>query len=331
MISGIENFKSPISFSDCEVIANDAGRQRVAPAVTVLISLYNYSAYIESCLESVRASRSEGLPGGFEVLIVDDGSTDSSVAVVEKYLATHSLPIRLLIKRANSGVVDTRNIGLLAARAPLIFALDADNEIRPECLLAHYQAITASGCAMIYGWINRFDHVTRKSLGLMSNKEWEVRKLVSGPYIDTMAMFRKEPVIRLGGYSPEYGSFLPPWEDYDLWLKLAQAGYTGKMIPQVLSDYRVHGQSLVQRTRPMQRELAVYLSKKFRPLVELHDDLPTLFGTSRNELATLSGAGGWLPASPGKKKSKFIHRLLGRKICRSLGKRLAEISRWIYP
>lgn len=325
--------ETPLSVSDCELIANEAGRQCVAPAVTVLISLYNYSAYIEGCLESVRASKADELPGGFEVLIVDDCSTDSSVAVVEKYLAAHSLPIRLLLKRVNSGAVDTRNIGLLAARAPLIFVLDADNEIRPDCLSAHYHAIISSGCTMVYGWINRFDHVTRKSLGLMSNEEWDVRKLIAHPYIDTMAMIRKEPVIRLGGYSPEHGLFLPPWEDYDLWLKLAQAGHTGKMIPQILSDYRVHPQSQIEGTKDWQRqrELAVYFSKKFRVLVAAHDDLPVLFGVPRNELAISSGTGGWMAKRSGNEKPKLIHRLLGKKMCRSLGKRLAKICRWLYP
>src|ERR1700677_1466769 len=123
--------KSPaLSIKGCEVIANETIKNCPNPAVTVLISLYHYSAYIEGCLESVRASRTEDLPGGFEVMVVDDGSTDESVKVVERYMAKHALPLCLIKKPLNSGLADTRNVGLKMARSRFIFILDADNEIR---------------------------------------------------------------------------------------------------------------------------------------------------------------------------------------------------------
>src|SRR5579871_6180901 len=115
-----------------EIIANDASRQCVTPSVSVIISLYNFARYIGDCLDSVLASRAENLPGGFEVIVVDDSSTDDSAKMVETFLAENSLPLRLVKKNVNTGVADTRNIGLLLARAPFIFMLDADNKIRPN-------------------------------------------------------------------------------------------------------------------------------------------------------------------------------------------------------
>ena len=315
-----------------EVVTNAASRACPQPSVSVLITLYNYSAYIGACLDSVLATRMEEFPGGFEVVVVDDCSTDSSVSVVEAYMQTSPMPICLVKKSANCGLADARNTGLLVARASLVFILDADNKIRPDCLAAHYRALATSDHAMTYGIINQFDHATGQSIATMSHCQWNVRELISRPCIDAMAMIRKEAVQAVGGYSPEYGTILPQgWEDYDLWLKLAQAGHTGKLIPQILSDYRVHSQSMLQSTWPYQRELAAYFSRKFNKLVYLHDDLPTLFGVSRRELAIASGAGSWLQPRPVGRPQKWIHRVLGKKMCRSLCKRLSALYHWLYP
>ena len=314
-----------------ELVANEASRARSNPAVSVLITLYNYSAYITSCLDSVRASKAENLPGGFDVLVVDDGSTDNSVQVVEQYLKTHDLPICLVKKGRNTGLADSRNTGLQMARAPLVFILDADNEIQPECLAAHYATMVGSDYALAYSHINRFSHVTRQSLGLMSDQEWDVRRLVSSSCIDAMAMVRKEAVLRVGGYSTEYGTVLPQgWEDYDLWLKLAQAGYCGKMIPQVLSDYRVHEQSMVHGTKNSRLKFAQYFLKKFCFLAQQYADTDSLFGFSRRELAIAEQLGRF-QTRPKSWDQKIIHQLLGRKMSRSLCKRLAAVYSWLYP
>ena len=317
-------------------LTNRASRDCLHPAVSVVITLYNYASYISGCLDSVQASRTEGLQGGFEVIVVDDASTDSSVRVVEEYMADHPLPVCLVKKTLNSGVSDARNMGLQAARAPLVFMLDADNAIRPDCLQAHHHAIVSSGCAMSYGIINRFDNATRETVGTTLPQEWNVRELVSRPYIDAMAMIRKEPVLQLCGYSPEYDGRIAPqgWEDYDLWLKLAQAGHSGKLIPQVLSDYRVHSDSMIHkihRTDSSRRELALYFSRKFHSLVQLHPDLPELFGFSRRELQTTNRQPVRPPARPKTTSQKVAQGILGRKLSRSISKRLASAYSWMHP
>jgi glycosyltransferase involved in cell wall biosynthesis len=321
-----------------EITDNAALANCPSPAVSVLISLYNYSAYIAGCLDSLRAAKTDGLPGGFEVMVVDDGSTDNSVAAVEKYMAASPLPIRLVKKLANSGLADTRNIGLLLARAPLVFILDADNTIRPDCLREHYRALAGSDHAMAFGIINRFDHDTGASVGTMSHHEWEVARLLAGPCIDAMAMVRKDAVLHVGGYSAECGKLiiagkiLPQgWEDYDLWLKLAQAGYSGKFVPQILSDYRVHRQSMLHSLMSFNDQMAIYFTKKFLPLVHQHNSLPVLFGVPRRDLAVLCAAGKGLQFTAQKRPMRLIQRVLGKKLTRSLCKRLAELYCWLHP
>lgn len=328
----IETIKVSATDDAWEEVVNPAGHACREPAVSVIISLYNYSAYITGCLDSVRASKTEGLAGGFEVVVVDDASTDDSARVVEEYLKAHSMPVTLIKKYANTGVSDARNLGLLMARAPLVFILDADNEIRPECLVAHHRAINISGCAMVYGHINCFDDKTRRSVGLTSCRPWNERELVQRPYIDAMAMFRKEALLQLGGYATEYGRILPlGWEDYDLWLKLAQAGYTGWMISEVLSDYRVHAGSQVQKVLPYQFELAHYFSRKFHVLVRRHEDLTTWFGCPREKLMIAFAQMSWARNLEQARAARWLNRWLGPKMCRSICKRLAAAYMWLYP
>ncbi|MFM2302984.1 MAG: hypothetical protein RLZZ135_387, partial [Cyanobacteriota bacterium] len=174
-----------------------------------------------------------------------------------------------------------RNCGLKLARAPFVFILDADNWIYPNCLDTLYQAINTSGCAAVYGIINRFNTDTGKGAGLISFYEWDVRELLNGPYIDAMAMFKKDILLQIGGYSTELMLIAwSGWEDYDIWLNLAQSGYNAKLIPQILSAYRVHPNSMINTTNSYTNILAQHFRKKFSKLIEQHEDLDVFFGVT---------------------------------------------------
>jgi glycosyltransferase involved in cell wall biosynthesis len=212
--------------SPWNLLSNDAYRNCSDPTVSVVITLYNYSEYIHECLDSVCASELGSLPNGIEITIVDDCSNDDSAQLVEDYLAQSSVPIVLVKKVFNTGLASSRNIGLDLARAPYVFILDADNWIYPQCLAVHYEAIHYSEAVAVYATINRFNTKTGESVGRMSNREWNVSNLVGSPYIDAMAMFDRNILRKMGGYSMELMEIgWSGWEDYDLWLKLAQAGF----------------------------------------------------------------------------------------------------------
>lgn len=272
-----------------EKVANTAYESACDTSVTVIITLFNYSEYIYECLDSVCASKSADLPGGFEVLVIDDCSTDSSANRVEQYIQKTDVPICLVKKLFNTGLADARNIGLQLARSPYVFMLDADNWIYPNCLSKMYEILCESEYASVYGIINTFDNKTREARGLISSYEWDVHELVRAPYIDAMAMFCRDVLLQLGGYSTElmeigwYG-----WEDYDMWLKIAQAGYSCKCLPQVLSSYRLHPHSMISTTKSYSLFIARYLIKKYADLAEKYDSEGFyLFGVPRDELLGL--------------------------------------------
>ena len=316
----------PQPAGDFKLAPNAAWPHCAAPTVSVVISLFNYAAYIGECLASVAATDAKNLPGGFEIIVVDDASTDDSVSRTEKFMATSPLPICLIKKNSNSGVASARNLGLQAARASFVFILDADNFIRPHCLSVHYHALASSACALVYGTINRFDHATRQSAGTLSDREWSVRELVARPYIDTMVMLRKDVVLRVGGYSAE----LTGWQDYDLCLKLALAGHSAQWIQETLSDYRVHAAAMNRTTQLHQRELSTYFAKKFFPLVPLAEG-DWLFGSHRNELALATGTKPRFQNLPPTRAACLLRSWLGEKLCRSLVKRLTSFYCWLFP
>jgi glycosyltransferase involved in cell wall biosynthesis len=270
-------------------ISNSHYQSGDRPSICVIIPLYNYAKYIHQCLESVAASVFDRLDIEIEVLIIDDRSTDDSVRVVEEYLAHSSLSICLIKKYLNTGLADVRNIGLKVARAPYVFMLDADNWIAPNCLSVLYDRIKVGDCASTYGKINIFNNQTQQYLCVFSDREWSIDDLIQDPYIDAMAMFDKKILLDIGGYTTElveYGWF--GFEDYDLWLKLAQKGYTCQLVPEVLSSYRVHSASMINTTNKFRVNLSRYFNDRFSDLAQVNTTSEKLFGSWRSLVAGMS-------------------------------------------
>ncbi len=257
-------------------VANAAYSSASPPAVTVLVTLFNYRQYVARCLDSVLAATPPA--GGLEIVVVDDASTDGGADLVEGSMAATPVPLLLARKALNSGLADARNVGLTLARGRHVFILDADNWIYPHSLAVLQQALDEGGVAATYGHIARFDDETGQGLDLMSSLDWNPRRLIEGPYIDAMALLDRQAVLDVGGYSTElieHGWF--GWEDYDLWLKLAQAGKSCRLVPRIVAGYRDHGGSMLRRTNRSSKHVARYFANKFAGLLDQHPGLDTHF------------------------------------------------------
>ena len=112
------------------------------PAISVIISLYNYENYIGECLESLLAQKFQD----FEVIVVDDCSTDKSVEVVENYMPKFDGRLKLTKTESNTGGGGIpRNIGLEMSRGEYIFFMDADD------------ALTTTGLEEMYTCAKNFE------------------------------------------------------------------------------------------------------------------------------------------------------------------------------
>jgi len=254
-----------------------------APAISVIVTLYNYSAYIRQCLKSLEDSHTAAIPGGIEVVIVNDASTDDSLkqAMVVQRNSRH--PVRIIDKRLNTGLADARNLGLQLARAPYAFILDADNMVFPRALEQLHATIVRDNSAAAYSMLCRFQSRQSDREGLLSYFDWDPQMFVEFPYIDAMGMFDREQLIKIGGYDNElYKLGWFGWEDYDLWLRIAAAGLCVSFLPNVLCLYRHHDRAMSNTTNLFERELVAHLFEKHRPLIEKYPPKRRILGVNRS-------------------------------------------------
>ncbi len=228
---------------ESELVARSLGYAATVPTVSVLTALYNHSTHVTQALDS--AARS--LDCAFELIVVDDGSTDDSLATVRHWLADHQELSMLVIRHpVNRGLGQARNSALAWARAPFSFVLDADNEVYPHCftrLVAALEAEPDAGFA--YGTLESFSG--SETLGLMNELPWEPSRLRRGNYIDAMAMIRTSLLREeLGGYTVDHR--LHGWEDFELWCRIATRGQRAIRVPEILARYRMARHSMLSLT-----------------------------------------------------------------------------------
>lgn len=99
--------------------------------ISIVIPIYNVSAYVESCLESVRKQPYKDL----EIILVDDCGTDNSMEIIRGYLKNHNLgEVRIIHHTHNRGLSAARNTGLGAATGDYVYFLDSDDELKDGCI-----------------------------------------------------------------------------------------------------------------------------------------------------------------------------------------------------
>jgi glycosyltransferase involved in cell wall biosynthesis len=207
------------------------------PAVSVLLPCFNSAATLPEALESLAAQTLED----FEIVAVDDGSSDRSLEILQAW-AQRDGRIRTL-EQPHRGILPALNAGLAACKAPYVARMDADDRARPRRLErqvayldAHAEVAVVSclvrafpeegvrqGFTVYLQWLN----------SLVSCEEIARQIFIESPLPHPSVTFRKDWVRRAGGYQ-ERG-----WpEDYDLWLRLHLAGARFAKVPEVLLEWR---------------------------------------------------------------------------------------------
>jgi GT2 family glycosyltransferase len=194
-------------------------------------------------------------------------------------------PVRLVRKRFNTGLADARNVGTRIARAPYIFMMDADNLVTPPALSSLFNTMKREQCAAAYSILCRFRKTPAHPIGLLSHYDWDPEILVQGPYVDAMAMFRRDVLLELGGYDhtlSEIGWF--GWEDYDMWLRFAQQDLPVGFVPNILCLYRQHETSMINTTNLFAHELVGLFQERYHALANRFAPREEVFGIRRSEL-----------------------------------------------
>ena len=205
----------------------------MTPAISVLLPVHDGADTLDRALASIRGQTR----ADWEVVAVDDGSTDATAALLGA--AARADPRIRVVAPGRVGLVAALNAGLAAARGPFIARMDADDESHPERLAAQAAFLEAHadiglvGCGVAFGgdrtanqgyalhvdWINAL--VTPEAIAR--------NRFVESPLAHPSVMFRRELVAVHGGY--QAGDFP---EDYELWLRWLAAGVRMAKVPRPL-------------------------------------------------------------------------------------------------
>lgn len=206
------------------------------PAVSVIVTLYNYGHYVEGCLDSLAKQTQQGV----ELVLVDDKSTDGGPDVVLKWLDRNEMAfagVRVIQHTANMGLSYARNSAFLHAAADRVFVMDADNQLYPRAIERCMLAMTDAGSAGAYTQLELFGERS----GLGEADFWSKERFKPKNYIDAMALLSKEAWRKVGGYDQ---LIVNGWEDYDLWCKFVEHDLACTFVPEVLCRYRTHAASM---------------------------------------------------------------------------------------
>jgi len=219
----------------------------VQPEVAVVISLYNYADRIIEALQSVYSQSQSNI----ELIVVDDASDDSGIALVKAWMMNCSLKnhdkfsrLLLLRHKQNHGLAATRNTAFHASISKWCFVLDADNELLPDALEECYQiaSVASENLAVVHPLLLVESEKGREDdqRSLVGLAPWQKKRLKSENTVDAMALIRHDAWKRVGGFTHIEGG----WEDYDFWCKLIDAGFYGVQCPKILAIYRSHNESM---------------------------------------------------------------------------------------
>lgn len=206
--------------------------------VSVIIPSYNQRIYVVEAIESVLCQSHPQI----EIIVVDDGSTDGTRDALEEYRGKIQI-----IHQANAGISAARNTGIKQATGQYICLLDQDDLFLPDKIarqLAVFHertdvGLVHTGAAVIRkgheGWEFWYGHIPPEYL----SREQYIDALLQSNFIVCSTVMAKRDLFLTAGLFNEGYSF---GEDYDMWLRML--GYCNfAAIPEVLLDYRWHGQN----------------------------------------------------------------------------------------
>jgi Glycosyl transferase family 2 len=226
-----------------------------APAISVAMSVYNSAAFLAPAIESILTQTFED----FEFLILNDGSSDDSAAIIDGYAAKDAR-IRP-IHRDNKGLIVSLNQLLSESRGPLVARMDGDDIAKPERFARQIAFLNAHPDHGVLGtWTEDMDEAGN-SFHLVgadhptTNEEFQAVVSERSPLCHPSVMMRRDIALDVGGYHAAFRHC----EDYDLWLRLASRTKICSL-PERLIRYR-HSPGQVSTKHVVEQQIGVAASR----------------------------------------------------------------------
>jgi len=227
------------------------------PKVSIILPTFNRAHLLSNAIKSVLNQTFRD----FELIVIDDGSTDSTENVVKNFFDER---IKYLKNNQNLGLQKSLNIGLNYSRGKYIARIDDDVEwIDSDKLKKQIKFLEKNREYVLIGTFGIVEKNGKQKLWKLPREDEEIRKniLAKNCFIHFSVVFKKDAVLEVGGYD-ESGSTCYA-EDYDLWLKLGQKGKFANL-PFFGVKFRISGDQISVKKRIEQIENTFRVARKYR-------------------------------------------------------------------
>jgi len=207
-------------------------RSEIPPLVSIYIISHNYGRFLSQSVDSVLTQSFSD----FEIIIIDDGSTDDTPQVLAKYAGNEKVH---LILQQNKGLSVTNNIALRTARGKYIMRLDADDYLHPDALkLLSVELESDPDVGMVFPDYYEIDE-NGNTIAEIRRHDFDDVTLLDQPAHGACTMIRRRCLEEIGGYDETIGC----QDGYELWIRFIEH-YKVKNINAPLFYYRQHGNNL---------------------------------------------------------------------------------------
>lgn len=207
------------------------------PQVSVLLPVYNGGRFLREAIDSILGQSY----ADFELIVVNDGSTDDTHDIVSSYAD----PRLRYIRQDNCGLSATLNKAIGLARGRYLARQDSDDLSYPERLKRQVEYLDAHPtCGLVGTWAEIWvegERTSRAHRHPADNPVLQFLLLFNNPFVHSSVMMRREAVQKVGPYLSDRSRKLP--EDYELWSRIARH-YELANIPELLHVYREVGGSI---------------------------------------------------------------------------------------
>ena len=223
------------------------------PLVSVVLPVYNGARFLREAIDSILA---QSFPH-FELIMIDDGSTDESPLILREYEKNDSR-VRVVV-RENRGLATTLNDSINIACGTWVARMDQDDIALPHRFERQLEMLKKTGADIAGSWVQRFGTSDRRVVRLYHTDEAiKMEMLFGSPFAHPTVMMRTALVKQL-----RYDSAWEKAEDYDLWERAAEAGWKMTNVPEILLRYRVHESQISTITALRQHQLTNKIRQRY--------------------------------------------------------------------
>lgn len=254
------------------------------PSTSFVVTCHNLGVYLGETLDSLFAQTAQD----FEVIVVNDGSTDQATC---RLLATLDRPRTRVVHSERLGLPGARNLGVRHAAGRYLCMVDADDLLEPAYLERSVQVLESQpDIAFASHWLRAF-----------GDQAWDwtptdctFPALLHANTLNGAALLRRAMFEQVGGFDE---TMREGCEDWEFWIRVIESGFTGVIIPEFLFRYRRRADSMSRAMHEVPGMPALY-----RQLVDRHPDvfarhMASLIANRDGEIASLSTSLWWLDQS----------------------------------